>query len=253
MELEYKTAQFELKDADPKQGIISGYAGVFGNVDDGLDVIEHGAFTKTLQERGPRIKACYGHDLLKLVGVPMEIREDDNGLYTVTKLALQSFWGKEVHALSTTVNNEGIAALNEMSIGYMPVQAAYDPDNGLRRLRELKLYEYSFVPIGMNDRANVLDAKSLLRALATKGTEHEGQAELIASLAEAFREFKAGKVLSGKNRELISTARDTLAALLAATEPDAAKAAHHSNGLDEIARAETLRAMQLRRLALNMG
>ena len=41
---EYKTVQFELEKYDEEQGIVSGYASVFGNVDDGGDVVEPGAF-----------------------------------------------------------------------------------------------------------------------------------------------------------------------------------------------------------------
>ena len=35
---------------DEEQGIVSGYASVFGNVDDGGDVVEPGAFAETIAE-----------------------------------------------------------------------------------------------------------------------------------------------------------------------------------------------------------
>jgi phage head maturation protease len=39
-------------DSDTKQGVVSGYFAVFGNRDLDGDIIEPGAFTKTVMERG---------------------------------------------------------------------------------------------------------------------------------------------------------------------------------------------------------
>lgn len=206
----YSTVPFEIKDADPVKGVISGYAAVFNNIDDGLDRIRHGAFTKTLQERSQRIKACYGHDLLKIVGVPIEVREDDHGLYTVTQLALGSLWGKEVYELAMTQGPDGQRALDEMSIGYVPIVANYDPTNGIRDLSELKLYEYSYVPLGMNDQTRGLDVKSLLDGLP----KAERSTRLLAFLDEC-------KSLAINEADYITGVAAIRAAL---TEPDAAQA-----------------------------
>lgn len=244
--MDYKIAGFELKDADVEKGVIAGYASVFGNVDDGLDIIEPGAFTKTLAERGHRVKACYGHDLLKIVGVPLEIREDAKGLYTVTQLTLAGFWGKEVHALASTVTPAGVRALNELSIGYAPVLVTIDPDNGIRRLQELKLYEYSYVPLAMNDEATVESVKGFLDSILSP----EDAARFLATIT------KAGKVLSGKNRSLITEARDALAAVLDASEPDAAKHGAPlaaASGMDDGARAAHLRSLEYLRIRSRVG
>ena len=52
---EYKSFVFQLEDANEESGEFSGYAAVFGNVDSGRDVIERGAFSKTIREDFDRI------------------------------------------------------------------------------------------------------------------------------------------------------------------------------------------------------
>ena len=58
---EFKSFQFELESADENTGEFSGYASVFGNVDDGGDVVEKGAFAQTIVEDFDRIKILSQH------------------------------------------------------------------------------------------------------------------------------------------------------------------------------------------------
>ncbi len=53
---EVKSFKFNLESADDATGEFSGYASVFGVVDNGGDVIERGAFAKTLIDDFDRIK-----------------------------------------------------------------------------------------------------------------------------------------------------------------------------------------------------
>ena len=61
--MEHKSVPFSLKQgADALlSGLVEGYAAVFGNVDDGNDLIDPGAFTKTIGENGARIKMGWQH------------------------------------------------------------------------------------------------------------------------------------------------------------------------------------------------
>jgi HK97 family phage prohead protease len=141
--MDYKIVAAEFK-AQGDQGVYEGYFSVFGNVDDGGDVIHPGAFAKTIQERGRRVKVFYAHDWNKLIGPPPEVlMEDSKGLFARGRLTLDSFWGREVWALMKD------GALTEGSIGYEAVKFDYD-ESGIRNLREVKLYEISPVPLGMN-------------------------------------------------------------------------------------------------------
>ncbi len=133
-----KRMSFKMDSYNEGEGIFSGYGAVFENIDSGGDVIEPGAFTKTLAEGWERVKILALHnDCWLPIGKPMELREDDNGLYISAKIS-DTAMGKDIKVLL----NDGV--LNELSIGYDPVVFDYDGD-GIRHLREVKLWEVSVV------------------------------------------------------------------------------------------------------------
>lgn len=135
---EYKKMQFKLDSYNEEEGIFSGYGAVFSNVDTGGDIIEPGAFTKTLAEGWERVKILALHnDCWLPIGRPIELREDANGLYLSAKVSDTSM-GKDIKVLL----KDGV--LNELSIGYDPVVFDYDAE-GIRHLREIKLWEVSVV------------------------------------------------------------------------------------------------------------
>ncbi len=155
MAMEYKAAPAEFK-ADLKvPGGYEGYFSISGNVDDGLDIIEQGSFAKTLQERARRIKVFMAHDWSKLLGPPPDvIHEDSRGLYAKGRLTLGSFWGKEAWELMAD------GALTEGSIGFETIKCDWQ-SNGIRIIKELRLFEISPVPLGMNPLTDVQAIKSL--------------------------------------------------------------------------------------------
>ncbi|MBX3056919.1 MAG: HK97 family phage prohead protease [Anaerolineae bacterium] len=230
--MEHKTTPVEFK-ASKEPGRYAGYFSVFGNIDDGGDIIHQGAFSKTIAERRNRIKLFYAHDWEKLIGPPPDmLSEDDRGLYAEGRLTLESFWGKEVWALMSD------NALNEGSIGYETVAGKTDyTDDGVRNIREAKLYEISPVPLGMNP----LTAVNAVKAGALKP-----DAAYAAFLA-IIDEIKAGRVLSSANADRVRSAltaveslAEVLNELLAAAEPEPGKAAPHSALLERRLRAAKL-------------
>lgn len=149
--MEYKAAPVEFKAGD--KGVYEGYFSIFGNQDDGGDVMMAGAFGKTIAERAARIKVFFGHDWSKLIGPPPEVlQEDSKGLYAKGRLTLGSFWGKEAWELMKD------GALKEGSIGFETVQSDWD-QRGVRFLKEVKLYEISPVPLGMNSLTEIQAVK----------------------------------------------------------------------------------------------
>ena len=152
--MEYKTVPFELKQIDA-DGIFWGYASIFGNVDGGGDVVDRGSFTKTLQERAGRIRICHQHDWRDVIGKPLELREDEVGLFVKAQLVLDVQRAREDYALMKA------GALSELSFGYEPVVVAKDTVDGVkvRRLKEVKLYEISLVTVAMNEAATVIGVK----------------------------------------------------------------------------------------------
>ena len=150
----FKTIQFKTETFDEEEGIFSGYGAVFGNVDSGGDIIEHGAFTKTLAKGWERVKILALHnDAILPIGKPVELREDENGLYLRAKIS-DTATGRDVK----TLIKDGV--LSELSIGYEPVVFEYD-GNQIRHLKELELFEVSVVTWAMNEQAVITDYKSM--------------------------------------------------------------------------------------------
>ncbi len=171
-EMEFKACPIEFK-ATGDQGQYEGHFSIFGNLDDGGDVMHEGAFTKTIAERAARVKVFYMHDWQKLIGpAPATLKEDSMGLLAAGRLTLGSFWGNETWQLMKD------GALNEGSIGYEAVKWDMEEvPNGwpIRHLREVRLYEISPVPLGMNALTQIRAVKAAVlnemkRAIAPKET-----------------------------------------------------------------------------------
>jgi len=154
-------SSFEIKDADSKKGIVTGYASIFGNVDSDQDMIMQGAFAKTIQERGPgsakpRIKHLWQHDSWQPIGIPTTLKEDEKGLYFETQFGKDSFSQDKLQQ-----HIDGI--ISELSIGYNTIKSENVIDQNeqvqYRKLTELKLWEYSSVTWGANSLTEVVSAK----------------------------------------------------------------------------------------------
>ena len=82
---EIKTEHFEigseLKADGQEEGVFVGYGSIFGNKDLGNDVVERGAFLKSLNDTGSRgVKLLWQHKTDQPIGIFEEIREDKKGL-----------------------------------------------------------------------------------------------------------------------------------------------------------------------------
>ena len=191
--MEYKAVGLNMK-AEGDLGIYEGYFAVFDNIDDGLDVIHPGAFTKTLEERAPRIKVFYAHDWDKLIGpAPDVLKEDETGLYARGHLTLGTFWGNEAWALMKD------GALTEGSIGYRVKDYKYS-DNGIRHLYDLDLYEISPVPLGMNPLTELSAVKAALGRFEAQDAAMP-LAEQVQQLTTMVEELKEGRLLVTASEE----------------------------------------------------
>lgn len=183
---EYKSIMFELESTDEKTGEFSGYASVFGNVDDGGDVVEKGAFAKTIVEDFHRIKILALHnDCWLPVGKPIELREDDRGLFIRGRIS-DTTMGRDIR----TLLKDGV--LNELSIGYDAVKYSIDEARQIRHLKEIKLWEISTVIWGMNDQATIDDVKSLaeeLKAEARSGKMSRARLNTLKPFIAVVREL----------------------------------------------------------------
>lgn len=181
-----KTKSIERRTKDfidgAEEGVIAGYASVFGNVDSYGDIVVKGAFSRFLSElaqTGKKVSVYYGHNMddpRANIGVVTELEEKDYGLWFKAQLDLSGdTYGRIVYEQLKD------GRLDSMSFGYSIVDAA--PTNEGYELRELKLYEVSVVPIPANDQA-------------------------------VITEVKAGRAISRKNLELIRASYEALGKLL---------------------------------------
>jgi len=161
-----------------EDGIFEGYASVFGNRDEGGDIVERGAFAVSLRAKGAKgVKMLADHDLTKRIGVWEEMAEDDRGLRVRGRLLTEKSIGRDAYI------DLKAGALDGLSIGYRVKSDAYDGRRRARLLKELDLVEVSLVGFPMNNLARTDLVKSLTDITA-----------------ENFREIEAAFRMKGVSR-----------------------------------------------------
>lgn len=146
--------EFKLLAGD--QGIVEGYASIFSKQDENREVVDPGAFKKTIAERVMKGKVPYqdGHiwDTAHTLGTVIWAEEDANGLRYRAKLSnAPSVMDARQKML------EGHATRN--SVGYVTMRDRFERDPAtnkmIRHLVELKLLEISLMPVpAMSDAIN---------------------------------------------------------------------------------------------------
>lgn len=225
--MEFKSFPAEFK-VDAEQRLVDSYVSVFGNVDEGGDVVDRGAFTKTLREFGHRVKACYQHEWWEPIGKPTVMEEDAKGLHTQARIS-RTRRGDDVMILI----QDGV--INETSFGYNPIKWSMDEEQQIRHLEEVRLFEFSYVTWGMNELATITGVKVGDLGLALK------------RFAAFHAEMKEGRVLSSRNREHLQKAIAALQALLDAAdaETDPAKTSPLGDALEGAAGGDEAEAKVL--------
>lgn len=145
-------------DSDTKQGIISGYFAVFNNKDLDGDIIERGAFTKTVNERGVQgknlIKYLLDHDKTKVVAKITELYEDEKGLRYTAKIGTHTA-GQDFQKM---IESE---LINQHSFGFKVIKNQYDQQAKANRIKEVLMYEGSAVQfLGANPETTFIELKN---------------------------------------------------------------------------------------------
>ena len=143
--------QGQISDVDEKLGIVKGYGSVFGNVDSDNDIIEKGAYARTIKNNGKRVKYLYQHDITKPIGKMRELEEDSYGLKFIAEIPRTTFGNEVIELMKYGV-------IDENSVGIMPVKKDFKED-GVRVISEVKLYEISAVTLASNEEAKILEVK----------------------------------------------------------------------------------------------
>lgn len=138
-----------------QDGQFSGYASLFGVADLANDVVEFGAFSKTLELHFSRpVRMLFQHDPDQVIGRWLSILEDEKGLYVQGQLSLDVARAKDIHALMLS------GALDGLSIGFKTRKSRKDRKSAARHILEADLWEISVVTFPMLPDARVTQVKS---------------------------------------------------------------------------------------------
>ncbi len=217
-----KTLPIGAVKAGPEDGLAEGefivYPSTFTRKADAYgDVIAKGAFLDDIaarKEAGTVLPGLYGHrmdDPDFFVAEAHEEAEDEHGWRIKGAFDLESPKGAQVYRLVKG------RRLNQLSFAYDVLDSGKTEDeNGdvANELRKVKVYEFSFVPIGANQDTSVVAIKGIVDGI------------------------KAGRVISAKNESAIREAVDSLNSVLSSLDAQDGKAAHVADNAQEQASGE---------------
>ncbi len=158
--------------------VVTGYASIFGERDQGGDIVMPGAYGASLERleaAGGRVRMLWQHDAAQPIGVWDEVHEDARGLWVKGRLLIEVARGREAAALMEA------GAVDGLSIGYRTVRAEKLPGGG-RKLLELELWEVSLVTFPM---------LSVARVAAKDAAGNAGAAGMMATLARGLEAARA--------------------------------------------------------------
>lgn len=152
---ETKDFKFSLVGQMSDEGCFTGHASVFNGIDSFRDMVEPGAFKKTLKEN-KQFPLLFSHDTMQPIGI-IRGEEDGKGLAVEGDLNMEVASAREKRALVKQ------GALKGLSIGYesVPGKDDYDPVEKVRHLREIKLWEVSLVVFHADKNARIAQIKGI--------------------------------------------------------------------------------------------
>lgn len=149
---------FEIKgfhDDDEDFFVFEGFASTFGNLDLVDDIVMPGAFRESIEKQFPVI--LWQHNPHEPIGVPLELRENEQGLFLKAKLPKNDSFvsGRVAPQLR-------IGSIKAMSIGFRVLDEEFDEDNPrIRRIKKVHLAEISLVTFPANPQAAITSVKTI--------------------------------------------------------------------------------------------
>ncbi len=192
------------------QGLIEGYASVFGGIDSYGDSIVQGAFSSSLAKHKADRTApvmLWSHKADQPIGRWLSFAEDSRGLNVSGQVNLKTEAGREAF--------EHLRAgdLNGLSIGYRVPSGGSEYQSGINYLKQIELHEISVVAVPADSSARISAIKSQL----TKPATLRGMEEALESIGFTRREARniASKGFAGLG--IPDDSQEIIAAIKAAT------------------------------------
>ena len=181
--MQFKTFRVaELKATpDDGPGSFRAIVAVFGNVDEGGDRMERGAFKRTLEERGlPPIVWSHQWETPP-IGSVQKAEERQEGLYIKGRLFVgddeDSPMARAVYTAMKATDGNGAPVLREFSFGYAARDYSIEGEDGdqIRVLKDVDLFEVGPTLVGMNPATRLIGVKAMADEL-----QHELQRDSSA-------------------------------------------------------------------------
>jgi HK97 family phage prohead protease len=215
--------------AGPEDGLEEGeflvYPSTFTRTPDSYgDVVAKGAFLDTIEEwkaSGQTLPGLFGHrfdDPDFYVAGALDMGEDDHGWWVKGEFDLDSPKGPQVYRLVKG------RRLSQLSFAFDVLEeGVVEIGDGEKanELRKLKVYEFSFVPIGANQDTSVVAVKAVTDQLTA--------------------DVKEGRVLASKHIDSLRKAQEAIGAVITAAlgTDDDSKASGAAAKDEELARAKS--------------
>jgi HK97 family phage prohead protease len=143
-------------------GSFEGLLAVYNNLDLGGDLIEPGAFTKTIQEHGDQVPLLWQHKTDRPIGM-LTLVDAPDALRVQGQLLMDLPDARNAYLLIKARIVKGL------SIGFDVVKDA--AEGTMRRLKEIRLWEGSIVTFPMNEQALITSVKARKESKADFSTE----------------------------------------------------------------------------------
>lgn len=181
----YKTFSQKAVEVNEQSRKVCGMLAAFGNIDDGRDMLIKGCFAKSIAEHGPgsdsdrKIVFLWAHDSKDPIGRFTKLEETDEGLYFEAEL-------DDVPSGNRALKQYASGTLNQHSIGfnYAWDKIEYVQDGDFFLVKEVKLYEGSVVPFGMNENTPFMGFKSLVTDQPDLMAEIESELKTIPAVSQ---------------------------------------------------------------------
>jgi HK97 family phage prohead protease len=193
-----------------EDGTFEGLLASYNTVDLGGDRILPGAFTKTMQERGSEVPMLWQHDSHQPIG-KLVLSDSPDGLKVKGIFSMTIPLAQHAYDLL----KDGV--IKGLSIGYDAVKDSYD--DGVRQLKEVRLWEGSVVTFPMNTACMVTSLKTM-----NEGGSDRSPSIKLSAVDEIVERVNAlaGKISVKEGRKLSAATKKTLGS-----------AKTHANGIAE--------------------
>lgn len=173
----------DLTDNDGDQPDFQGYLSTYGNSDRVGDIIEKGAFDKSIA-RDSTTTLLYQHDRSNVIGV-LNLSLDDKGVF------FKAYLTKELDSYKDTKANLKIGALKYMSISMNIINFEYRGDNPIEQLnpmivKEADILEGSIVTVPANIEAEITSVKEFRQKAFDEFNKKNKELELKKQLLKEF-------------------------------------------------------------------